>query len=100
MLDNSTQIRVEIITLTLLRSVTTAAVFQSLGPAYQSALSDIKRNYPRLNVTQNIVSDDGKYSTCTDFAMETDNVLGQYYFSNLRKWEQADLTVFIAGSAG
>lgn len=73
-----------------------------LGPAFDTAFTEITQRFPRLNVSQHLIYNNS-YDECTDWAEEsTDKEVGEYYFSRDRRAvERATgrhiLTAFILG---
>ena len=92
------QITVEVITLALYYASEMSSMIHVL-PAYESALEDIDRLYPRLKFHQNIVTDE-QYHTCAEMSENSDDVLAKYYYSHEAKWRKANATIFIDTGAG
>ncbi|GAV01120.1 hypothetical protein RvY_11880 [Ramazzottius varieornatus] len=90
--------RVEVITFILNYAGEMGSYFL-VEPAYESALEDIRRFYPRLSISQNIITGP-EYSQCTDLTPVSDDVLAKFYYSNLSKWRAANLTIFLTNEAG
>ncbi|GAV08544.1 hypothetical protein RvY_18217 [Ramazzottius varieornatus] len=65
-----------------------------VGPAYESSMSDIRRLYPNLNVSHNILTD-ARFLECADWMDSSDDVMAQYYYRNEERWRRANLTLFL-----
>ena len=92
------RIQVEVITLTLFYAVERGSLFYVV-PAFESALQDIERFYPRLKFEQNIVTDE-RYHGCGDMMDDSNDLIGRYYFNHEEKWRKANATVFIHTASG
>ena len=92
------QIKVEVITLTLYYAAEFGSFFH-VAPAYESALKDIERSYPRLKFNQNIVTDK-QHCRCGEMTENSDDLIGKFYFGHGEKWRRANVTVFINAGAG
>lgn len=68
-------------------------------PAYELALADIKRDYPCLEVSQSIITDPA-YHFCTEYEVDSDRQLAEYYYRNVRRFDSADLVVFLQTLSG
>ena len=92
------QIKVEVITLALYYAAEMGSFFY-VAPAYESAMKDIERLYPRLKFNQNIVTS-AQYHLCKDMAENSDDLIVKYYFNHEIRWKQANVTVFINTATG
>ncbi|GAV00678.1 hypothetical protein RvY_11496-1 [Ramazzottius varieornatus] len=101
MMENSTltwtrPVRVEVITMLLFYPNSMGAL-PLTGPAYDTALDDIKKTYSAtLTVTNNLLTDP-RYATCNEWSTDTDRAIAEYYFRHETRWNSADILVF-AGS--
>ncbi|GAV08663.1 hypothetical protein RvY_18324-2 [Ramazzottius varieornatus] len=84
---------IEIISLSLYYASNMGALFY-VGPAYETAMSDIRRLYPNLNVSHNLITDT-RFVQCTDWMDTSDDFIAQYYYRNEDRWQRANLTLFL-----
>ena len=97
---SSSIIHVEIITLALYYGYDIGALFY-VQPAYEEALADISLLYPCLHIRQNIVYDRSQaYKECLDLMPDSDFILSRYYYSKLKRWGEANFTIFVHSRAG
>ncbi|GAV06849.1 hypothetical protein RvY_16767-3 [Ramazzottius varieornatus] len=86
-------LQVEIITLALYYAAEMGSLF-FVAPPYETALKDIKKHYPRLTVTQRIVTDPS-YQNCNEWMAVSDDILARYYYRHRSRWREADMTIFL-----
>ncbi|GAV06850.1 hypothetical protein RvY_16767-2 [Ramazzottius varieornatus] len=91
-------LQVEIITLALYYAAEMGSLF-FVAPPYETALKDIKKHYPRLTVTQRIVTDPS-YQNCNEWMAVSDDILARYYYRHRSRWREADMTIFLNTIAG
>ena len=92
------QIKVEVITLALYYAAEMGSFFY-VAPAYESAIKDIEKLFPRLKFNQNIVTS-AQYHFCKDMTVNSDDLIGKFYFGHEEKWKRANVTLFINTVAG
>ena len=96
--QGSSVFHVEVITLLLYNAGEMGSYFL-VEPPYQSALEDIRRFYPRLSFSQNIITDPAGVQ-CGDLMPVSDDTLAKFYYSHESRRQNANLTVFITNDAG
>ncbi|XP_055353827.1 atrial natriuretic peptide receptor 1-like [Paramacrobiotus metropolitanus] len=81
-------VNLEIITLAFLYPVNLGSM-PYVGPAYRMALETIRQSYPRLNITQTIISDK-KYNECTAFATDVVYLTAEHLNAQLAPGKHRD----------
>ncbi|OWA51029.1 hypothetical protein BV898_15531 [Hypsibius exemplaris] len=71
---------------------------QYVGPAYESAREDIRRQYPKLNFTQTFIY--GENAPYSDWIAQYENVLAYYYYKIRQTSSQGTLHVTAFVMAG
>lgn len=86
-------LQIEIVT-TVFAYTTLLAGLPYTQPAFDMALDEIRANYPNLNVSHHIISDN-RILSCADWAAANDDAVASYFYGRTKGPNKPDLMVFI-----